>query len=342
MFLLPACVTTDRKKIRLSSFMMMGVMMRRSYVYILGALLLLPLESFAGYKVSSFRKDARQGANFWSAASGMDEKPETCWMTDPEKDNARQWFEIDVPVSTVDKLAVMVGWEKDDGTFYDYARLKSAQVEIYDFGDDTQATRVATADVEFEDKRGWQIVELPDTKVGGEILGGRVRLTVKDTYPGKDFPSLAISEILIHLTEFEVPAYTVVQETGTAQSGHEADMLFDGSSRTYWAANASSDPIRLLVETAAYGMSSVGLSHGPKTHARPKTIRVNSSDNILEYTMADKSGVQWFRVPAMIGYTGSAWSRITVEIVDYYPGSSGSNAVSLTEIKLNATNVDDF
>ena len=51
--------------------------------------------------------------------------------------------------------------------------------------------------------------------------------------------------------------------------------------------------------------------------------------------------MQFFELPSIVGYTGSAWGSVTVKVLESYPGSS-SDSVAITEVKLKATNYDGF
>ena len=124
------------------------------------ALLGLPLVAQAGFRTSTHKKDSRKGDNFYAAGAALDSKSETCWQSSPEKGNEGQWIEIDTPSGEIDKVALIIGWDQDENAFFDYARVKKARVEAWSVegGNDTQ---VLEAEVTFEDKRGWQIVEVP-------------------------------------------------------------------------------------------------------------------------------------------------------------------------------------
>ena len=51
--------------------------------------------------------------------------------------------------------------------------------------------------------------------------------------------------------------------------------------------------------------------------------------------------MQFFTLPAVVGYTGSAWGEVVVKVLESYPGSS-SDSVGIADIKLKATNYDGF
>jgi hypothetical protein len=304
------------------------------------ALLLLALPAFAGFEVSSFRKEDKLGKNYWNAQSALDSKPETCWQVDPEKNNVGEWLALDVPAGEIDKLAMITGWGKSDETFSDYARVKAAKVEIMDSGAGT-STVVATHTVTFEDKNGWQIVDLPDTKVGGEVLGGRVKVTVTEVYPGKDFPSLAVSEVRVHLKEFDAASGTYARPPDSEAGSNTGDLAWDGNAKTFWAATGST--ANFAVKAPGYGMSSIGFQSGPKSHARPKTLEITANQTTSTVVLEDKPGQMVYALlPCLVGYTGGAWGDVEIKVLDAYPGDVASNGIAVAEMKVLAGSIEEF
>jgi hypothetical protein len=308
---------------------------------IVAAALLLPSAALAGFEASSFKRPNRsEGKNYWNAGSALDNNMETCWQVDPEKPNEGQWISVDVPAGTVDKVAAVVGWQKDDNTFGDYARIKSARVEIFNLGNGGEPELVGEGTVEFEDKPGWQIVDVPDTKVGGEILGGKVKIHVTGVYEGKDFGHLAVSEVRVHMLEFPAETLDFATVPDSEVDGHSGADMIDNNARSFWA--ATGDTASFAMKAPGYGLASLGVQSGPKSYARPKTIKITAQQNTVTHVLEDKPGeMQWALLPVLVGYTGGAWGDIQVEIVDTWPGDAG-NGVAISEIKLNAGSIEDF
>ncbi len=299
------------------------------------ALVLASADAQAGSEASSFKKESRLGSNYWNAGSAMDSKPETCWQNDPEELVPGSWIAVETPKGTIDKLGVMIGWEKDDETFLDYARLKKALVEIYETGSGDPVKK-GEAVVTFADKRGWQVVELPNTKVGGELLGGgRVKITVQEFYPGKDFPNLAVSEVRVQLKEFEAGTLRVT----TPPASGNGEKLVDGSTRTVWVGDEPS--ASFAIAAPGYGLSSLGVVQAGKTYARPKTITIKANGNEVTHELADKPGVkQSVLLPYIMGYTGGAWGDIQVDVSEVYPGSQEKLAIA--EVSLMAGSIEEI
>lgn len=301
-------------------------------------LLALVLSAHAGFEASSTKKDSRFGATAFAAPSAVDSNPDTCWQSDPEKDNKGQWIGLDIPISTVDKIGLQIGWEKTDETFKDHARVKSGRVTFYNKGMG-EPVQVAERTVSFKDERGWQIVDIEDVKIEG-VLGGSVRLTIDEFYPGVDFPNLAMSEIRILLKEF--PAETIaISGTEGADETEVPENLIDKNSKTIMKFKEQKGELTLTAK--GYGLASFGFEAGPATHARPKTVVIKADNSEVRYTIEEKAkGMQTLLLPAIIGYTGSAAGDVVVVIEDSWPGSVATNPLALAEVKLNASVIEEF
>ncbi len=297
--------------------------------------LLLPGTAFAGFSVSSFKRDTRRGDNFWGANAALDGRPDTAWMVDPEEKNEGQWIQVDLPSAEVDKLAFVVGFDKGENEFFDYARIKKARVNVFTLIEGSPK-QVLEHEINLVDKRGWQTVDIPDTKVGGEIYGGQVRITVLETYGGKDYPNLAVSEVRVHLKEFAADSGGIKNPPDSEAADHDGGYLMDLDEKTFWA--ATSKTATFGVHAPGFGLASIGFVAGPLTHARPKTIMITANDIEQQIVLEDKPEVQWQLLPVMVGYTGSAWGTITVKIIDAY----GDGGVALSEVYLKAATVEDL
>jgi hypothetical protein len=292
----------------------------------------------AGYRVSTFRQETRLGAGTYGAAAALDSDPATAWVTPPEADVVGSWIEIDVPAGGVDKIAMIVGWDKDPNTFGDYARVHTLKVEVFDEGGADRTRPKLQHTVAFEDRGGWQVVDLPDTAVGNELFGGRVRLTVVEAFPGKDYPNLGVSEVLLHLTEMAAPA--VMREPPASHGeGHDVPLLTDGDARTFWTAGPAGAGSEFTVGASGFGLSSVGITVGPRTHARPRTVEIVANDQTRRHELPEVSrDAVWLPVPPMSGYTGSGYGDVTVRIVDTWPGTGATAAeLAIAEVALKAT-----
>jgi len=297
---------------------------------------IVPSMAWAGATASSFKKESRKGANYWNAQAAIDNNPATAWMVPGESANRGEWILLELPKAEIDKIGILPGWGKSESTFKDYARIKGLKVEVLCCLDTMPMETIHTVEVTVADENAFQVLDLENVKLGSELFGGRVRLSVSDVYSGQDFPNLAVSEVLVYLTEFDVDSAAIEAVSGESES-HPGDHMKDGSTRTFWA--AAQEGASFTVGAEGFGLSSIGIQVGPKTHARPKKVRLVANHKELEYDVADKSGLQWFQVPAITGYTGSAWGSVEVHVVEVYPGSS-SQEVAVSEVKVKATNYE--
>ena len=155
-----------------------------------------------------------------------------------------------------------------------------------------------------------------------------------DIYPGRDFPNLAISEVLIGLKEFDGNGLLT-------PSGENPDHIImdaqDLNARTYWATAAEGASVEISSDT--FGLSSIDIQAGPKTHARPKTVRVTAQRRSRTQVLEDVPGAQNVLIPAITGYTGSAWGSVKLEFLDVYPGTK-SEELAVAELGLKATNME--
>lgn len=301
------------------------------------ALVLVPAVALAGYSASSFKKDEKYSkATTYTIAAALDSKPETAWISDPEQEPVGQWVEIDVPAATVDKLGIMNGWQMDDNTRGDYARIKKIKVDMYDLKD---MKLQGSAEVVVEDKAGWQAIELPDTKVGTEMLGGKLKLTITEVYPGQDFPNIAVSELLVQLVEFPAENQKLDRDPDTSGAGHGPEMMLDKNPKTFWS--ATQNTANFAVSGPGYGLASLMITAGPKENARPKTIEMSANGVTVQRTLENLDTPQSVKMPAIVGYTGSTWGSVEVKILDVYPGTTGL-PLAITEMQVMAATVEDI
>ena len=294
-------------------------------------LLLLPSLAFAGAKGSSFQKETKQSASLYAPAAAIDGKLETAWMVPGESANLGEWIEIDLPRGEVDKIAIYPGWGKSEETFADYPRLKKIRVDISALDDDQQPKQVGTATLDIADKAEWQTFDLPDTKIEAGLFGGRLRISVVEIYKGQDFENLAVSDVLIHLKEFEAKAKVTAIDEGPADAAADA---LDGNPKTFAKLKAGQV---LTLESQSFGLSSIGFA-SVKDYARPKTVEITAQGRTQTTVLPEKATEGWATVPGFNGYTGGAFGSIEVKIVDIYPGKNPE--VGVSELKAKATNFE--
>ncbi len=285
-------------------------------------------DAHAGAKASSFKTERSRGENYWNANSATDGDPATAWMVPGESENKGEWIMIDVPKLTIDRLGMNIGFALDEESFQDYARVKSVSIELFQYNDSQELEPVpGMATATFADKAGFQIVDVDNMEITSDT-GGKVKITVTEIYPGRDYPNFGISELLVYPTEFEVA--TSINEVSSESGEHSSMDLIDDSSRTFWAADAAGASVNC--EVAGYTISSIGIQAGPSSHARPKTVKLTAGPRSVTVQMANNANVQWFEIPSTSGFSGY-WADVTVEVVDVYPGSNPQVAIAEIDLK---------
>jgi hypothetical protein len=303
-------------------------------------LFLVPAVAFAGATASNFKPEHRKGANYWNAQSAIDGKLDTCWMVPGESPNRGEWIELDLPKSTVDKVAMVVGWAESDETFQDYARVKAIKVEAFSMNDRQELSPRGSTTAQFQDDMAMQVVDIEDLQVGEDLFGGKLRIHVADIYDGRDYPNMAISELLVYLTEFEtkLKAPEFSELSSTPAGPQLAELAIDEDEKTFFATAVEGGFLQL--EGPGFGVSSLGIKPGPKSHARPKKIKVSANNRELIHELEDKAEVQWVLVPSITGYTGGAFGEIKIEFLEVYPGDDPN--VAIAEVYAKATNYEGF
>ena len=298
------------------------------------SLCLFSSTALAGASASDFKKESRKGANFWNAQNTIDGKMETAWMVPGESQNTGETLTIDVPKMAVDKIGLVVGFAESEKTFQDYARVKKIRVEGSYYEGAELRTMPDSVEVEFEDKQGMQVVDIADI-VGGEGQGGKITLTVLEVYPGRDYPNFAISEALIFLSEFDVAAQVSATSNEDPMNGLE---MLDDNAKTAWKAPAAGASFTFTA--GGFSLSTLSIQSADKGFARPKKVEVIANGRSVIHDLPDVTTAQSLQIPAVVGYTGSAWGYIELKILEVYPGTKSKDTVAISELKVKATNSD--
>ena len=298
------------------------------------ALCFFSTSALAGATASDFKKENRRGANYWNAQNTIDGKLDTAWMVPGESENKGEWISFDVPKVALDKIGMVVGYAKDEETFKDYARIKKVRLEVEYYSGADLTPMADTREVEFEDKMEMQVVDFEDLE-GGEGLGGKVKVTILEVYEGRDYTNFAISEALLFLKEFDVPAK--VSETSNDDEMVGLEML-DDNTKTAW--KAPSEGAAFTFGAEGFSLSSLSLHAADKGYDRPKKVEIVANGRTHTQDLPDSTDPQWVQIPAIVGYTGSAWGDIELKIVEVYPGSRNAGTLAISELKVKATNSD--
>ena len=213
-------------------------------------------------------------------------------------------------------------------------RLK---VEVFDEAASDSFAPKLEHSVTFTDTKGMQVIDIPNVAVGNEFSGGRVRMTVVEVYEGQDYPNLAVSEALVYLAEIDA-ATTLDTPPSSAHEDHFPDALVDGNARTFWSSGPDGAADSFTVEATGFGVSSIGITAGPRTHKRPKTLEITANNITETVTMEENArGMVWFPVAPLTGFTGSGFDEVHVRVTETWPGSS-VDELAIAEVALRATN----
>jgi hypothetical protein len=306
-----------------------------SGLFLACAVALSSTPAHAGAVVSQHQKETRKGANFYAGNAALDGKPETAWLLPGDSENVGEYIIIDIPRVNIDKLAIMTGWQRDEDTFKDYARAKKISIEASYYNATNDIIPAPNmVEVELKDEMGWQFIDLEDIIVDDGIEGGKVKITIQEVYAGKDFPQVAISDLVLHLGEFD--AVPKIRSVSTEEEGSMLNML-DDNPRSSWIAPAGNASMTLSGNGTM--LSSIDMTSGPSTHARPKTIKISVKNRVQTVEFPNSAGPHHIVLPATGGYTGT-WDAVKLEIVDVHPGKTHADKVAIAEITGKATSLD--
>ncbi len=302
--------------------------------------LLVPGLALAGATASSELKDSWGESGKQSANAAVDGDLGTGWVEGNEGDGVGEWIELDLPRGTLVSFTVNHGMGPDDAQFQRYARPQQVDIDIFSLDDMQTPQQVKQITHTFPDTYGPQTIEAGDLQVGGELWGGKAKITIRSIYPGTDFDTLvAISEIRATFKELEEDNLPRTQIIEISSNPGEQGKLVDESSRSAWVAEGGAEEW-ITIEAVDWSISSVGIFPGHagswSTYARPKTVEVRVNMDTFTVTLEDKKEMQWFELPISGGYNGSCYGEVRLQVVDTYPGSNSQ--VAITELDLRAIN----
>ncbi|MED5373394.1 MAG: discoidin domain-containing protein [Myxococcota bacterium] len=313
--------------------------MKKAIALTAAAAVLLPALAFGGAKVSSQKNAARgQTENFWGGNSAIDGNPETAWMVPGDSENVGEYIQIEVPQGKLDKIAFQNGWVKDEETFSDYARVKKMKVEFVcctsSMGD---VKTTFTTHIDLADTADVQVVDIENAEVGENGFGGWLKLSIVEVYEGRDFPSVAISELAVHMEEYD--AVPTIDSSSEEDPEHITMDMMDDNAKSFFATPSEGAFVEF---SSILGLSSVRIVHGPKTHDRVKKVKLTANNKSVVTEIPDEKGEHLAMIPTPFGYTGSAFGPVKMEVLEVYEGTSAKGSVAIAELKVKATNNPGF
>lgn len=308
---------------------------------LLTALALVPTLAFAGASVSAMKKPSRgEGANQFGGPAAIDGKMETAWMVPGDSPNLGESIKLEIPSGKLDKISIVNGWARDADTFADHPRIKRMKVEFICCTDSMGDVNTSfTTHIDLEDKMEMQTIDIENAAVGNDMFGGWIKLSIVELYEGKDFPNVGISELLIHMEEFDAAA--TIEGSSDEDPDHITMDMQDDSAKTYFATPSEGAFVE-FGNDAGLGLSSVHIVHGPKTHDRVKKVKMTANNRSVVVDVADAKGGQMVMIPSVMGYTGSAWGSVKMEVLEVYEGTSAKGTLAIAEFDVKATNNPGF
>ncbi len=299
---------------------------------VLGLLASPPGLARAGATASSELQDSWGESGKTNANSAVDGDPSTAWIEGAESDGVGEWIEVDLPRGTLLAFEITGGMGPDADAYERYSRPKDIEIDIYSLDDAQNPQAIKQVTHTFEDKYGPATIDVGELGIGGELWGGKAKLTIRSTYPGTDFDSLvAIAEIRSVFKEQPCPT----QAIEVSSNADKKDLLVDEKTSTTWVAAGGAEEW-FTVEAPDWSIASVGIYVGSGSHSKPKTIELKCMMETITLELEDTKDWQWFALPSFGGYNGSAYGEVRMQVKELYPGGSGQ--VGIGEVQLRAIN----
>lgn len=316
----------------------------RPFALLGAALLGLAFPLWAGVTTSSHYAPSDRPAGTFGAANLIDGQLKSFWVEGKEASGIGESFTLDLPRAEIKKVLVFPGHGEDERMFKKWAHLKEVSLTFYSTDDKRETKAIKQVNFTFEDTFKWQEIPVEGVKVGEELFGGQVKLTILSVYPGVDFQDTAVAEVKVMLGEFA--AQLDVSDAPPAAKGSSKDNLVDGAMGTAWIADAVAATASFTLTAPDFGLAALMVTSGgppdakdPKkarVYARPKDVSVEIAGITLKHTLADSLEPQRIELPVLQGYTGSVMGPVKLTVLSVYPGSSAQN-LAIRELQLLAT-----
>lgn len=317
----------------------------RASVGLLGALLLSGT-ALAGIHASSTLTLSYKPASTYGVTNLIDNDLKTVWIEGKEGPGEGESFTLDLPRAEVKKVVIFPGHGEDERMFKKYAHLKEVSLTFFSISDKREAKPIKQQNFTFEDAFKYQEIPVEGVKLGEELFGGHVTVTIRSVYPGGDFQDTAVAEARVLLGEY--PAQTDVSEAPPSLKGSGKENLNDASPKTSWISEqpvpATGPAATFNIVAPDYGLAAVVITPGDlkdpkkaKFYARPRDITVELSAVSHTFTLKDTTDPQRFELATPQGYAGSLLGPVKITVNSVYPGTGAQN-LAISEIQLIATN----
>ena len=197
-------------------------------------LLLVPGLALAGATASSELKDSWGESGKTAATAVQDGDPATGWVEGNEGDGVGEWIEVDLPRGTLLSFTIIAGMGPDDAQYQRYARPHQVDIDLFSLDDMQVPQQVKQITHSFEDTYGPVTIDMGELAVGGDMWGGKAKITIRSMYPGTDFDTLvAIAEIRATYKETDMPMPAVIE---LSSNPGDKGNLVDEKTNTAWVA----------------------------------------------------------------------------------------------------------
>jgi len=317
-------------------------MQLKANVLALAGLLLIGHGALAGARATSFLKMSNKAEGTYAPANLIDEDPETVWIEGSKGPGLEESFEIDLPLCTVKAVHIFPGHSASERMYKKYAHLKEVSLSWFTIDDTRKKKPVKQQNFIFQEKFAVQTISVEGVKLGEELFGGQLKVTIRSVFPGIDFQDTAVGGITVELEEF--PAQQALDVAAPALKGFSTAHLVDGNPSTAWAPQPDSEKPLIVLKAPDFGLSAIQFTSGaggdPKTfhgYARPKEVSVEIDGRTTSFILKDQPETQRFALPPVNGFTGALYGTVRITIDSVYPGKLHQSP-AIREIQLMATN----
>lgn len=301
--------------------------------------LFLTRNSSAAIKSSSTYIESTKPQSLYAASNLIDGNPSTIWREGKEGSGIGESFTFDLPRSDVKKVVIFPGDGSDEKKFKKFSHLKTVKVEFLSSDGTSDMKVVKEITHTFKDEFKAQEIPVGLVKIGNELFGGQLRVTIIDVYAGIDLQDTVVGEVYAILDEY--PAQTAIKDAIETQKGSDKEYLIDSDEKTVWVSGKPDLGQKINISSPDFGLSAITIKNGYNDdkfslYSRPKDITIEIQGKTIKKTLKDIKEAQRIDFDIRNGYNGTFFAPITITIDSVYAGKNPQ--ISIGEIVLLATN----
>jgi hypothetical protein len=172
---------------------------------------LLPRGAMKSFNISSTLKSDR--AAHYSKELMLDRNLHTAWVEGAKGTGIGESIEFEPKDNYVQGVAILNGYVANKSLYYANARIKQLRVELELSGDVDPAHQHSTYEVTLPDRKyddlkfryPLAMADLVVEHPHGDGVIDRVKLTILDVYPGREYADCAIAELYVYGFEYKKP-----------------------------------------------------------------------------------------------------------------------------------------